>query len=103
MNEPFIVEESDALLLPFLQARDHSTAEGLLTHLIQEHADPIIAKILKRKLRVSLNGAHGNQEKRVGSSQQRVDSPGYGQDDVKDDRGLCIVAFLFQEAFGLVR
>ena len=62
MNEPFIVEESDALLLPFLQARDHSTAEGLLTHLIQEHADPIIAKILKRKLRVSLNGAHGNQE-----------------------------------------
>src|SRR5882762_10322830 len=62
MDEPFIVEESDALLVPFLQARDHSTAAGLLTQLIQEYADPIIAKILKSKLRVSLNGAHGNQE-----------------------------------------
>ena len=62
MNEPLIVEASDALLGPFLQARDHSTAEGLLTQLIQEHADPIIAKILRSKLRVSLNGSHGNQE-----------------------------------------
>lgn len=53
---------SDALLAPFLGARDHQVAESLLTELIQEHADPIIAKILKSKLRVSLNGAQGNQE-----------------------------------------
>src|SRR5712691_2146638 len=53
---------SDALLLPFLQARDHQVAESLLTRLIQEHADPIIAKILKSKLRVSLNGSQGSQE-----------------------------------------
>ena len=62
MNEQLTVEGSDALLLPFLQARDQSTAERLLTQLIQEHADPIIAKILKSKLRVSLDGAQGNQE-----------------------------------------
>ncbi|MBC8029780.1 MAG: hypothetical protein H7Z16_06695 [Pyrinomonadaceae bacterium] len=62
MNEPLTVEGSDALLLPLIQARDQSTAEKLLTQLIQEHADPIIAKILKSKLRVSLDGAQGNQE-----------------------------------------
>jgi hypothetical protein len=48
--------------VPFLQAPDQSTAERLLTQLIQEHADPIIARILKSKLRVSLNGAQGNQQ-----------------------------------------
>src|SRR4030095_5839908 len=62
MNEQFTAEVSDALLLPFLQARDYLTAEGLLAQLIQEHADPVIAKILQGKLRVSLNGSHGNQE-----------------------------------------
>ena len=62
MNEQLTVEGSDALLLPFLQARDQSTAERLLTQLIEEHAGPIIAKILKNKLRVSLNGSQGNQE-----------------------------------------
>lgn len=54
--------ESDVLLLPFLQATDHSVAEELLTKLIQEHADPIITKTLRSKLRVSLNGSQGSRE-----------------------------------------
>jgi len=62
MNQPLILEGSDALLLPFLQAHDPSLAEDLLSDLIQNHADPIIAKILKSKLRVSLNGSQGNQQ-----------------------------------------
>ena len=62
MNAQLTVEGSDPLLLPFLQARDDSTAESLLAELISDHADPIIARILKNKLRVSLNGSQGNQQ-----------------------------------------
>lgn len=62
MNQELTVEGSDALLLPFLQAHDPSIADGLLSDLIQKHADPIIAKILKNKLRVSLIGSQGNQQ-----------------------------------------
>ena len=61
-DEQLTVAGSDALLLPLLQARDQSTAERLLTQLIQEHADPIIARILKSKLRASLNGSQGNHQ-----------------------------------------
>jgi hypothetical protein len=62
MNEKLTIEGNDSLLLPFLQTRDQPTAERLLTQLIQEHADPIIARILKYKLRVPLNGSQGNQQ-----------------------------------------
>jgi hypothetical protein len=62
MNQPLIVEESDALLLPFLHAQEFAVADNLLTDLIQDHANPIIAKILKRKLHVSLNVSQGNQQ-----------------------------------------
>jgi hypothetical protein len=62
MNQQLTVEGGDPLLLPFLQAHDPSVAESLLTDLIQEHADPIIARILKSKLRVSLDGSQGNQQ-----------------------------------------
>jgi hypothetical protein len=62
MNEQLTIERCDALLLPFIEAHDRSTAEALLAKLIQEHADPIIAKILKSKLRVSLSSSHGTQE-----------------------------------------
>jgi DNA-directed RNA polymerase specialized sigma24 family protein len=61
MNEPVTIEECDALLLPLLQTRDPSTTEALLAQLIQEHADPIIEKIVRRKLGVSLNSAQGTQ------------------------------------------
>lgn len=50
------------MLLPFLQANDPAIAEQLLAQLIQYHADPIIGKILKSKLRVPLNGSHGSHE-----------------------------------------
>lgn len=62
MTEDLTVEESDALLLPFLQAHELVAADNLLTDLIQNHADPIIAKILRSKLRVSMNGSQGNQQ-----------------------------------------
>jgi hypothetical protein len=62
MTRQLTTDGSDSLLWPFLQATDLATAENLLTGLIQNHADPIIAKILKSKLRVSLNGSQGNQE-----------------------------------------
>jgi hypothetical protein len=62
MNQRLILEGSDALLLPFLQAHDSAVAENLLSDLIQNHADPIITKILKSKLRVPLNGSQGNQQ-----------------------------------------
>lgn len=62
MNSQLISEGSDPLLAPFLGARDEATAESLLAALIHEHADPVIAKILKTKLRVSLNGSQGNEQ-----------------------------------------
>ncbi|MCM3874231.1 MAG: hypothetical protein ND895_26375 [Pyrinomonadaceae bacterium] len=62
MLKEFTAEVSDVLLSPFLEARDYPTAEELLSQLIQEHADPVIAKILQSKLHVSLNGSQGNQE-----------------------------------------
>jgi hypothetical protein len=62
MKEQSTAEPIDALLLPFIQESDCLTAEHLLAQLIQEHADPIIAKILQRKLRVSLSASQGNRE-----------------------------------------
>lgn len=62
MTNQLTLEGSDDLLLPFLQAHDPSLVESLLSDLIQNHADPIIAKILKSKLRVSLNGSQGYQQ-----------------------------------------
>jgi len=62
MNEPLTIQATDVVLLPFLQATDHEHAERLLAELIREQADPIITKILKTKLRVSLNGSQGNQQ-----------------------------------------
>jgi hypothetical protein len=50
-------DNSDSMLALFLAARSESISDELLRPLIDEHADPIIKKILRRKLRVSLNGA----------------------------------------------
>ena len=62
MDAQLIVEESDPLLASFLGALDEASAESLLAALIHEHADPVIAKILKAKLRVSLHGSQANEE-----------------------------------------
>src|SRR5688572_31620136 len=49
-------DSSDSMLAPFLTAKSESILDELLRAIIDEHADPIIKKILRSKLRVSLNG-----------------------------------------------
>ncbi len=51
----------DSVLALFLTAKSELISDELLRALIDEHADPIIKKILRSKLRVSLNG-RGSQE-----------------------------------------
>jgi hypothetical protein len=57
-------ETSDSMLGPFLAATSESTSDDLLRAIIDEHAEPIIKKILRSKLRVSLNerGTQQNQD-----------------------------------------
>src|SRR5438874_3535365 len=57
-------ESSDSILGPFLAATSESTSDDLLRAIIDEHAEPIIKKILRSKLRVSLNerGTQQNQD-----------------------------------------
>jgi hypothetical protein len=56
-------ESSDSMLGPFLAATSESTSDDLRA-IIDEHAEPIIKKILRSKLRVSLNerGTQQNQD-----------------------------------------
>jgi hypothetical protein len=54
-------DSSDSMLAPFLNAKSESISDELLRAIIDEHADPIIKKILRSKLRVSLNG-RGTQQ-----------------------------------------
>ena len=54
-------DSSDSMLAPFLTAKSESISDELLRAIIDEHADPIIKKILRSKLRVSLNG-RGTQQ-----------------------------------------
>ena len=57
-------DTSDSMLGPFLAARSESISDDLLRAIIDEHAEPIIRKILRSKLRVSLNerGTQQNQD-----------------------------------------
>jgi hypothetical protein len=55
----------DTLLLPFVREMDEAESDHLLAGLVSAHADPIIRKVIKHKLRVSLNpsdGSHQNQD-----------------------------------------
>jgi hypothetical protein len=54
-------DSSDSLLTRFLTAKSESISDELLRAIIAEHADPIIEKILRSRLRVSLNGG-GTQQ-----------------------------------------
>ncbi|HET6975476.1 MAG TPA: hypothetical protein VFI24_04085 [Pyrinomonadaceae bacterium] len=54
-------DSSDSMLARFLTAKSESISDELLRAIIDEHADPIIKKILRSKLRVSLNG-RGTQQ-----------------------------------------
>ena len=54
-------DSSDSVLVPFLTAKSESISDDLLRAIIDEHAEPIIKKIIRSKLRVSLNGC-GTQQ-----------------------------------------
>lgn len=57
-------ERSDSILAPFLAAKSEAISDDLLHAIIDEHAEPIIKKILRSKLRVPLNegGTPQNQD-----------------------------------------
>lgn len=62
MEQQVALEGTDALLLPFLDAKDESLSEKLITQLILEHAEPVIRRIIKGKLRVPLSASQGGQQ-----------------------------------------
>lgn len=43
------IESSDSLLTPYLQAADDAESQRLLAHLVSEHAEPVIRKIVNYK------------------------------------------------------
>src|SRR4026207_1557940 len=57
-------DSSDSMLARFLAAQSESISDELLRAIIEEHTEPIIKKILRSKLRVSLNegGTQQNQD-----------------------------------------
>src|SRR4051812_27416372 len=61
MDQLITTQDVDALLLPFLCAKDEVESEKLLAQLIDEQVDPVITKIIKSKLRVPLNPAQGSE------------------------------------------
>jgi hypothetical protein len=65
MDEIGVQQETDPLLLPFLNAEAEAEALDILTELIRAHAEPVIKAIIRHKLRVFLDGrgvGHAAQE-----------------------------------------
>ena len=60
MERQATIQSAEDLIQSFLRAGDKSESENLLSLLIREHAEPIIAGIIKNKLRVSLNPSEGS-------------------------------------------
>jgi DNA-directed RNA polymerase specialized sigma24 family protein len=52
MGEGEAAQQIDAVLLPFVQAKNEAVSQQLLTQLVVDHAEPIIRNIVKHKLRV---------------------------------------------------
>lgn len=61
MDQLAAVAVLDPVLLPFLNEADTSKSEQLLAELIREHADPVIDRIIKTKLHVSLHQDQGKE------------------------------------------
>lgn len=61
MEQLTTTQDVDALLLPFLCAKDEAESETLLAKLIYEEVEPVITKIIRHKLRVPLNPAQGQE------------------------------------------
>ena len=62
MERQAAMPSAEDLIQSFLHTEDASESEDLLSRLIQEHAEPIIAGIIKHKLRVSLNHSEGSSQ-----------------------------------------
>lgn len=65
MDEPGVQQETDPLLLPFLNAGAEAEALDILSEVIRLHAEPVIKAIIRHKLRVFLDGrgvGHAAQE-----------------------------------------
>jgi hypothetical protein len=62
MDQLAAVALLDPVLLPFLNEADTSKSEQLLAELIRAHADPVINRIIKTRLRVSLHQDQGSNE-----------------------------------------
>jgi len=60
MDGQVTIEGIDTLLIPYLGAQDEAVSETLLARLIYEHAEPIINKIIRNKLRVTLRASEGS-------------------------------------------
>lgn len=60
MERQATMQSAEGLIQSFLRAADKSESENLLSLLIHEHAEPVIAGIIKNKLRVSLNNSEGS-------------------------------------------
>ena len=55
MGRQVVIQESDALLAPFLEADNESESASILTELISIQATPIIKSIIRYKLRAHIN------------------------------------------------
>lgn len=66
MDQQVTIKGVDSLLIPYLGATDQLLSERLLAELIKEHAEPVIDKIIKHKLRVSLSAAQGQLQNQDG-------------------------------------
>ena len=65
MDEVGVQQQTDPLLLPFLNAGAEAEALDILTDVIRVHAEPVIKAIIRHKLRVFLDGrgvGHAAQE-----------------------------------------
>ena len=67
MDELGVQQETDPLLLPFLNAGAEAEALDILTALIRGHAEPIIKAIIGHKLRVSADGRAAQEAEDVQS------------------------------------
>lgn len=61
MNQQITTPDVDALLLPFLCAKDEVESENLLAHLLHEYVEPVITRIVRSKLRVTLSQTEGSE------------------------------------------
>ena len=65
MKQQITLARTDSLLLPFLDSEDQDASELLLADLLCAHAEPLINRIIRSKLHVSLSpaqGSHQNQD-----------------------------------------